>query len=429
MGKLMDKCIFFLMFLQIAVLNYWNLSNTGIKLICGLILIRFIMFRYINKFLLKNALFILGIVIVCALSAKLGHSNHLDVFVSNILSVLYALLTVVYLAYMLNTRYSFVENIMNKFGVVLNGYFLLNIIVLLIQANFSGFMTGVSTWVNPMSEDLICGTFGYSCTPQLGLYSCFIILYNFYWIRFYLKEEKSKKAMLIYNYCLIIFALAISMVNDNKAVFLELGIFMLFYLYVNGTLGHKGKITRKGNKYVFMILAAGGSFLLLYYISPTIRSFFYDKIFYSFEKIFSELRSSEFAGYGSAERVYQVIYAFIRYNALGFGYGTGSFIWHAGKALGFNYFGQGDLGAFLCLGGMWFTLLVLVFMVYNGMAVVFGTNENKSYVYCCIVGAIMLFLMLYTQIVTTNTINLIFLFVLVIFGMTYRQSSGRAERN
>lgn len=85
-----------------------------------------------------------------------------------------------------------------------DGYFLINAVVLLIQLQGTGFMIGVnaSGTVNPMYEDLIAGSLGYSGTHQLSLFMTFVILYNMaYWK--YEVPDLNKTPLLIYGHFLL----------------------------------------------------------------------------------------------------------------------------------------------------------------------------------------------------------------------------------
>ena len=426
---LADKIIVFLFFVQVAILNFLNLSGLGIKIICMFILIRMffeMLFRgKIHLFTLKNALCLVLIFFVGFLSARFGNNYHKDIFISNILSILYSMIPLIYSSYIINYRYDFVCHIVNHSISIVNFYFVLNMIISCIQVKIPGFMSGISTWENPMHEDLICGLMGYSATPQFGFFSMFVLILNLYYSDFCCAKNKKRHLFRLFSYSIIFFVVIISAFNDNKIVYIELFLFLLFYLYICGRLKSNHKKINKNNFNLLMIIISIIVLLLFLYISlPFVHEKIYNNFMYAVNLLGIAIKSNEAFGYGSADRVYMVIYAFKKFNGFKLGYGMGSYIWHAGNALGFKHFGQADLGSFLCLGGFIFTVSVFSLWMNNYINIVYK-KHNKSkigYISICIFFLLMFF---YTQMISMNTINLIIIFCGIVFGIINREMVKR----
>lgn len=424
-----DKSILLLIFAQVAILNYLNLSGIGIKVICILILIRFLIEIIISKkiriTMVKNILASFAIFIIGYFSARLGHDYHKDIFVSNYLAILYSIIPLTYVSHIINTRYLFFQRTINRSIGIVNAYFIVNIVVSCIQVKVQGFMSGLSTWENPMHEDLICGLMGYSATPQFGLFTIFVIVLNLYYADFCCIKYGMKSIFRMYSALLVVFAAVISSLNDNKIMYIELPLVLLFYLYITKRLdGIFRKKVKKKNFNRFMVI--GGIVLLviaLYMLVPTVHDKIYKNFAYSIELLIEATKSSAILGYGSADRVYMVIYAFKKYDALKLGYGMGAYSWHAGNALGFRHFGQADLGSFLCLAGLLFTGIIY-WLWMNSYTKIIYEDRAKSRVGCASVYLFFLMMILYTQFISMNTISIIAVFCGAVFGLVSREVSN-----
>ena len=86
-------------------------------------------------------------------------------------------------------------------------------------------------------------------------------------------------------------------------------------------------------------------------------------------------------------------------------------------ALGFKHFGLADLGSFLCLGGLWFTISVIGIYIYNINEIVNSNRIIKNLIFL-----IILTMFFYSQIMTSNTLCIIFIFLMIVMGMIRRYS-------
>jgi hypothetical protein len=117
---------------------------------------------------------------------------------------------------------------------ICNVYMLVNIPVLLMQLNDHFELSGrhLEQYTNNFKPDLISGLFGYNGTPMLGAFSAFFFIYCLWYYRKCIKK-KNKAIFLVYYFVMLAFYLYISIPNDNKGFFLQIGIsYVIYYLSI-----------------------------------------------------------------------------------------------------------------------------------------------------------------------------------------------------
>ena len=155
--------------------------------------------------------------------------------------------------------------------------------------------------------------------------------------------------------------------------------------------------------------------LVSYIVLPPVRDLFEQNLIYAFRLFFQAAKSDSVMYYGSAERVYAVIHAFTKYHAFGFGYGVGTCYWQAGNAFGFSHFGLADMGSFLCLSGVWFTVLIL----YVYTSCFWDLTHSKNIVTKLLTTAVILILFFYSQIITSNTLCFNLIYIMLVLGLVH----------
>ena len=417
--KPIDKLILLLCTLQFMLFNYLNIAGQTIKIICFLIILSIFWKGKIQKRVLRKLMVLTLSVVLCYISAKVGQNCHTDVLMTNIFAILYAARPLIYLSDLVLSKPEYVEDVVLKHFGLINGYGIFNVLVSIVQVAHPGFMAGSTVWVNTFDNDLISGTFGYSATPQFGLYFLFVLFYNIY---YYIR--KTRKWIIYLDLFFLIYILIFSVLNDNKAVYVELILFGVAFLMLDKKYNFGIKIKRKSARVYGTAIIAILALILAYILNSTFHDVVYNNIIYAFNLFYLATKSDAVFGFGSAERVYTVIYAFSKYDAIHLGYGTGSFWWQAGSALGFAHFGLADLGSFLCLGGIWFTSLIVALYHMNLTDILDIKKEAKIKGY---VLAIVLILLFYSQIVTSNTINIILIYLFAVLGLIHRYTARSGD--
>lgn len=418
--ELIDNIIIDFMLLQVFIMRFLGLDKYFNWAIIALIIVKFFLDKEkkLKQSQAKLILILMLIYVFFFLSSYMGHYTSFSLLRKNLFALSYVFLYYLYITFLCKKNWTFVRNKMINLFWVFNLYFVINIFVLIIQIKTPGVMAGYSTKVNPLKLDLISGLFGYSGTHQLCIYSCFIILYNLCYFRYYAK--KYKKLLAFYTAFLFVFSCVVSMFNDNKMFYLLIVVFLgLYYLVefwdarsVNSQYVSLFKIV-----VIIIILVALG--VILYNTNSSIKHMFDSNIGDMMFKLRRTLDNKNIFIAGSAERIYMLIYAFTKFDAVFFGYGLASYTFYDAEALGFKHFGQADLGTMLCLGGLWFTILCVAFYLYCWNSIC-DLSSNQFIVKLYNMG-ICLLIGVYTVSFKNISIAILLLFLYIAIGLSNRE--------
>lgn len=416
----LDSLILVMIFLQIAIFNYLNLSKLGNWILFVLIIFRLLLSVNIKKrkrFLLFAALGTFSIYMLGTISALAGAFFRFGAFRSNLMSMTYPLLITIYIAFICMYNKEVVRKFFNNNFYAFNIYFLINVIVLILQVRIPDFMAGYANWVNYYRKDLISGLFGYSGTHQLGFFSSFIILYNLYYTK-YVCKKKYRVAMNAYTAFLMLFVMIMSSLNDNKMQYVMLALFLYAYVEINISDGKsESRRVVQRLKFVFAIIAVLVALIVTYFRVDFVKHIFDSSILKIVKKMMEILNSKDSLITGGAERIYMIRFAFTKFNGLTTGYGLGTYWWQTSTALGFSQFGQADLGTFLCLAGLVFTVPCMAFY-YLLYKCICGLNGRKHMVFVKLaVLVIELVAAIYTTPMKNSTIQICFLLNLIVMNL------------
>lgn len=416
----LDSLILAVIFLQIAIFNYLNLSKLGNWILFALIIFRLLLSVNIKKrksFLLFVALGTLALYMLATVSALAGAFFRFGAFRSNLMSMTYPLLVTIYIAFACMYNREMVRSFFNNNFCIFNIYFLINVIVLILQVRIPDFMAGHANWVNYYRKDLISGLFGYSGTHQLGFFSSFIILYNLYYAK-YVCKKKYRVVMNAYIAFLLLFVVIMSSLNDNKMQYVMLALFLYEYVEINISDGKsESRRVARRLKLFFVIIAVLVTFIVSYFRVDFIRNIFDSSILKIMKKMMEILNSKDSLITGGAERIYMIRFAFTKFNGLTTGYGFGTYWWQTPTVLGFSQFGQADLGTFLCLAGLVFTVPCMGFY-YLLYKCICGLNGRKHMLFVKLaVLVIELVAAIYTTPMKNSTIQICFLLNLIVINL------------
>lgn len=258
---------------------------------------------------------------------------------------------------MKNNRTRF-ENLLISSAKIINVWWILNIIALLIQ--ISGYPIFLKQkWIVASSyyKDLCCGLFGQNRTHELVLFSCMIYSCN---LKVYeLLNEKKKKRdarlLLIYTIVSELLMLIISTQNDNTAMFLFLPLSILLHGIIKDYNKAVGVI-KKYFKYITIAVLALVAIRLSLFI-PSIRAVFKD---YLYRRFYDMLNYNTVGIAGSNERLAIVEYALSLKKSYLFGQGFGVEIFGEHVAHGFKHFGLSSIGSTIYIAGIWYYLMQLI---------------------------------------------------------------------
>lgn len=324
----------------------WN-----ILIACGILLFIYLFKNDIDKKTkwLFFSLLILGILNVL-------WTRNFDYLLTNLSTLLPGLCiaTTVYLALHHTDLFS---NFLNKNMLVLNTFYIANIIVLFLQVQGTGFLIK-EKWlaINTYYLDQCCGLFGNAGTHELGFYTIFMVIYNFY-LTDKIPENK-RKLFIGYAVITTLLMLYLSSRNDNMALFVFLPLLVLLYFFLK--YFKKLKLIRINKKYGFFLVSG----LVVCIVIGAIFNF--DSLFInSVLKRLSRVIFFDFSNIaGSNERLAIPLVALAKGNGWLFGQGLGAWMWHKGNYFGFKHFGLSSIGSFIMLGGIWFYLLYTYLFTY-----------------------------------------------------------------
>lgn len=172
---------------------------------------------------------ILFLIIVIALNAFEFGFNH--VFVNNLLMVFSPSIYILFLGYLIN-KYKFetLEMLANHLRKFMNFYFIINTIIIYIQAQTGTFMMKKFLGFNTNAIDHTDGLIGANGVGVLNFLWIATLMYNLY---FYL-HNKRKKSILIILIVQVILMANMSSLNENKMFFITLLPFFFSFLIIKG---------------------------------------------------------------------------------------------------------------------------------------------------------------------------------------------------
>ena len=427
-----DSIIVIMLLLHISIFNYFNLASTTNKVITLLIIVRMLYnnksFYYLSRFVVA----LIVAIIVGFVSAKLGDDYLLGNYLSNISYLLYPLVMTFYLAWLSVKKEKFITKLINESFWIINIYFIINVIVIFIQDKIPGFMMGYASWSNNLHEDFISGLFGYSATAQLGAFSCFVVLFNLYHIKY--KIKRYANVYKIYNYAVIALVLITSRINDNKIVFVSLPLLLItFYVF---SIGNKSVSKRALYIIIITVVIIVGWTILVdqYRNNESFRRMLPSRlpilIDYIIDAVYNPRTAYRFGDAGSMERIYMILFFLSRPDKYLLGFGLGLAQMQKSGTLGFYHFGQGDLGALLCLGGILFTASIYYMHIYLTFDITRMSKKNSNNILKRVLILLTLFLFsFYSQPFTHTTLQICLFLIYIMFGQVDREIKAINSRS
>lgn len=302
-------------------------------------------YKVVREWISSKAIVVSSVLSISFLIMSVFFTSSNSVLIENLQLILYPAL-MCFLIWHYNQSDG-ITSFFNNMFVFFNLMWLINLFVLSRQVSGTGFMIK-DEWfaINNFYPDQCAGLFGNSGTHELGMFSIFILVYNFYYANY---KSRNRKLILIYTFFSEMLMLIFSTYNENMALFILLPLFGFIYILLkNDWINHNifNKIVGYG-KYIFiaffLIVIAG--------LLPGIGEYIQSELFNRISNIF--LFDVSLAN-GSNERLAIPMYALINGFGWMFGSGFGSWGIHLGGFLNFNHFGLNSAGSFIALGGIWF---------------------------------------------------------------------------
>lgn len=423
LAEVLDASILILIFSQLLFLDYFDLSAIPKRLAVALIALRFIC----SKVKLKPSMLLVFCIFVL-LGALNAASNTFEsgAFLYNVKLLVYPFAYVLYLAWLVRSRGSYVRSVFKAAFAPVNIYFFLTTAVAFVQYNFhvliavnDGSYPKIGTWV--YWADAAGGLFKFCGVHALCLFTVFCILYNL-WISETGHDRKALIARALVALELVV-GLSLAALNDNKALFFLLPVGIIVYLFSFSSncrirFSRKALIAVPAVLLLFALLLGNGDCV------QYLREHVVDEVGRAIGAI-----GKSFDATGTEERFGILAAAFSIPSTWLFGEGVAAHRWISPGYLGFPHFGQADAGVVLILGGIWFALVYvgLYLRAFLAMARIdFVEGKAKK---SLLLAVFFLLVLVYTRVMSTIAYTLSFSLICMIFGLIWEDRDFRSRRS
>jgi len=303
-----------------------------------------------------------------------------------------------------------IKQILLSYAGIINIIWIVNLIVLCIQLNGTGFLIKDS-WlkINSYYLDQCCGLFGNSGTHELAFFSIFVFVYNMCYASNCNKRKQSFFICYTIFTCLMMYIL--STLNDNKAFLFLFPIVVVLYIFLKVSWGEKNYLSRV--KKILLVATVTFIISLILIQIPMIN----DKVNSVLISISKIINVDYTSAIGGSERLAIFIYALMHGNGWSTGVGLGAYSWTQGKVAYFSYFGLSSIGACTLLGGIWF--YILMSLLHKEVACCFRSSIKISRIGNIGIWVLIIVASIYSNIFTslTSTIWILLSFVIVFVSM------------
>lgn len=364
MGDLADATIVIGILAQVFFLEYYGLGRYLNWVITGMICVRalFSGWKYSGRALL------LGLITVAGWLSGALLGGNMETFRANILLLLYPFVYTLYFFLLVTNKRDFLLGLFDAGFPVFNAILLLNMAIMFIQYSTHGMIAATTNDISYF-EDNISGLFSYASVHAVALYTSFVVLYNFVWIR-RLRGPLWPSLAIAYNVCLIVLSFYLATLNDNKALFIILPLVLVMFWLISVMRGEADVSAP-----FFWLVALYFILTIAYALVPAFQILVDTQVFGLFDMVGSSAAVGTAAD-GSNERIAIIGFALLRPATWSLGEGLGASSFYASGFMSFNHFGQADMGSFLILMGVWETAAYVAF--FHSVVSEFMEQEKGS---------------------------------------------------
>lgn len=326
----------------------------------------------------------------------------------NLMRLMVPLLVVISLVAMAHFDLQKFKNDICEKTILLNFWWVINLVVLGIQLTGVPFMIKQS-WLNKphMYEDLCCGLFGFNRTHELAFFSCMILICNLS----YAKRKNHQFRIRWYAYTAIteILMLVFSIYNDNSALFILMPTVLFLYIILQNIKSGK----RISNKIIQMLkyILFVCILLAVVYSIPSVREFI-DGHLTKRINVLINFKTQD--SYASNERIADIAFAFLNSSTWFVGKGIGTEQIGEHVAHGFLHFGISSIGITLYLCGIWFFCIYISILSRSCVSLLCSTKEKKWLLTIIALGILLFFAFyspIFISVASLVWIMLIFAFI------------------
>lgn len=421
--SIIDQFVLLLMYLQLVILEFFGFGQILNKLVCGIILLRVVIMK--GRQWQTGVLY--GMLLCClfALSVFMGEKVIASNVKSTFLMLCYPMVYTYYIVFLCRNKPGFFDECISRYFWVFNTTMVVNLIVLLFQifVPYSIQAIVADSQVISYYEDTISGLFQYASVHVVCLFTIFICIYDISYLK-KIRNRNVKHVLMGFVALMILISCVIAVNNDNKAFFLLLPLSLFMYWYA-------GKMDT-GRKAIYLFGAGVVGIILIwigYSFSDSVKAFLDNTLFHTL-KIIREAWGLGVSAKGSNERIAIIGYALSFPCVWLFGTGFGSSGFYTSGYHGFYHFGQADFSSILLLGGVWFSILILLYYYKSFMCIVRpNTIKNKRALRVSVL-MILLSTSIYTQCYTRTNIMETLILIMLAFRVrvaSEKQNQGGLE--
>ncbi len=405
-----------LILLQVFILDYLGLSFVPRIAIFVMAFVRVFFSR--RKYVVY---YLLGIAIALLLilgSLTVGNLNY-GALIRNLYYLLCPFGAVLYMAVIAIDRPGLLHWLSKKAFIPANIWIVVNYIVVYIQLNYHTLVAVNNTGYTEATNytvfwwDAAAGLFIFCGTHVLCLYTVFVIIYDFWYMR-RLSTMKGKLGLSLWIAILIIVSLYTATLNENKALFLLLPIYLLALAIP------KLRLEKEANNIVGVIV--GAAFVIIasvvLFSSDAVWKFLDENVISLVDKMSQNVFVGSDAS-GSYERVAMIGYAATNSETWAFGTGIGAHSLHGAGYLGFQHFGQSDLGTIPIICGIWFELLIMASYVVMFVQIAGFAAKRCLTNHVLSITIVLLVTMGFTRVVSSVPVAVSFAMVIWAFGLVW----------
>lgn len=395
---LIDDFIWGTVLFQIMLGNLLGITSIISIVILSLIFISCIQnIKYFIRQSVISLILFFSVILLYPFYSFMRNGGDIYILLNNIFNILTPLAMLLYISMCCNTKGNYLSEKLLESLPLLNGYAIVNIFVMLAQL-----VINRRIYSNDIVyKDSISGLFGRYGTPIISIFVSFIVIYDFVLLK--RENNKSLRRQLVF---IFIANIILAALNDNKAFYLILPVFIAFLWFIsNYERAAKRKTLQDMVKLIIKIglLFLAGILLLILLIRYTFVGDFYNRIIHEITIGWEKTNLVQ----GSNERFGMISFALMNTAIRYFGYGLGRYIWKQEYAFGFIHFGQNDIGVFLILGGLVFIVLLILYILS-----VFRQTFKRTLT-AILATVVMIVLGIYTQIFTSpSMMGCVILFML-----------------
>lgn len=403
-----DKYIIYFTFVELLILR-WVLIGQDTILMCACIFLG-LRLAYLGKrktvHYRKVILFLIPILVYMLIVSLANQGFNRSIFLGNLYYMALPAVWILYFGYLLSSRGALLEECFDKVRPVLNLYYAINFVVILMQRGETYFLMPVDRIENAYYEDHLAGLLGIEGTHRLALFTVFLILLNMRYIMKCWRLGELKGMSVCYTVFIALSAFYTSAINDNNMLYLLIPFFILaFYMYTPGS--SRGKMFK-------IPLLLFGVICVLYIVANS--SFIADVLGSRIGRVITNILTTVGGEDIADERMIYLALAVSKLSgwALGTGFGTLQMRQEPTiVALGYQYrnWGMSDISPFVAMGGILFYVGLTLF--YS--SVLFsnkGEGRERKYAFF-----IMLIFSYYHQVFTHSTMTIPMCWIIVLFAL------------